>query len=179
MVPKIPRISKHPIVLPITDRNHYSLTQNPLCDKTKPPVWQAFPTENSLSLPWDLRRDEETEQRPGICSTIARKGPRVFNDQTVYFHHSISLPVSNFLLTFGPECEPKALSLSTRMRTPRSEPPIGSCGPASLGLGFSGGQAHGTLLPAPLLPFVVQSSCHWEAQPLRLCSPPLTHQSWR
>lgn len=71
---------------------------------------------------------------------------------TVLYYHSLSLPVSNFLLTFGPECAPKASSLSTRMRTPRTKPP----GPAPSGLSFPGGQAHGTSLPAPPLPSVVR-----------------------
>lgn len=71
-------------------------------------------------------------------------------------------------------CAAKALSLPPRMRTPRTKTLVGSCGPAPLGLSFPGGRAHGTLLPAPLVPSLALSSNFREAQPLRLCSLPLT-----
>lgn len=102
------------------------------------------------------------------------KRPRTFNDDlTVPFYDSISLPVSNFLLTFGPECAPMASSLSTSMRTPRTKPPVGGCGPSSLGLGFPGGQAQGACCLPLLCPLWFRPYIS-EKPNLRLCSPPLT-----
>jgi hypothetical protein len=107
MVPKIPRTSKHH--QPITDKNLCSLTQNTLCGKTKQLCGR--PTQQRLTL-----SSAETEGRlripnKGLASgdTIDRvlKGSRIFKDPTTPFYHSIPLPVSNSLLTFGPECHPK------------------------------------------------------------------------
>lgn len=97
---------------------------------------------------WDLRRDEEAEQRPGIWSTIVWKGPRIFNNLTVSFFSQHQPPGQQLSPHLWAWVCTKALSLSPRMRTPRTKPLVGSCGPAPLGLGFPGGLAHGTLQPA-------------------------------
>lgn len=71
------------------------------------------------------RQNKDLASGAQLCG----KGLEFSMTWTVSSFHSINFLVSNLLLTFGPECAAKALSLSPRMRTPRTKP-VWSCGPA-------------------------------------------------
>lgn len=57
-------------------QNRHSQAQNPLCDETKPQCGRPSP-QWILSPSWDLSRDQASQQRPGIWSTIVPQGPRM------------------------------------------------------------------------------------------------------